>query len=447
MSYYRISILVFLIFSTTIAESQIITAVAGNDTAGYNGDGIPAISARIFGPCGLASDGSGNLFISDSHNNRIRCVNPAGVITTYAGTGSASYSGDGSSATTATLNNPSGIATDANGNVFVADYNNNCIRKISATGIIYTIAGNDSAGFKGDGGPATAAWLFGPTSVAVDKAGNIFIADNLNSRVRKVDTTGIITTIAGNGLTSFSGDGGPAINAELDARSVAVDNSGNIYIADYNSARIRKINTAGIIHTIAGNGSLGYSGDGGQATTAELYYPTGVSVDRYENVFIADLGDNCIRSINSEGIISTIAGNGTVGNSGNGGPATAAKLNAPIAVLADNAGNIYIADILSDVVREIAAYNNRTSLLNESSVHKLKIWPQPATRIFELSVSSLVNEPIEICLTTINAQEVMKTTGVTNTIKVMNTGVVSPGCYMITTKAKEWSCTEQVIIR
>jgi len=446
MSYFRYSVLVFLVFWTSLAYAQIIIAVAGNDTAGYNGDSGPAIAARLFGPGGVALDGSGNLFISDSHNNRIRCVNTAGIITTVAGTGYGSYSGDGGAATAATLNNPSGIASDANGDLYVADYNNNCIRKITSGGIISTFAGNDSAGYRGDGGPATAAWIFGPTSVAVDKSGNVYIADNLNSRVRKVDTSGIITTIAGNGLTSFSGDGGPAVSAELDARGVTTDNEGNIYIADYNSARIRKINTDGIIHTIAGNGSLGYTGDGGQATAAELYYPTGVAVDKYGNVFIADLGENCVRSINNEGIISTIAGNGTVGNSGNGGPATAAKLNSPIAVLADNADNIYIADILADVVREISAFNNQTASFSKMYSHLIKIWPQPSTGVFNMSVSSLLNEPVEIILTGIKGQEVMKITGVTNTVKIINAGVVPPGCYNVTTQAKEWSCTEQVTI-
>ena len=447
MSYFRYSVLVLLIFCSSLSEAQIINLFAGNDTAGFGGDGGPATSARLYSPGGVAKDPGGNIYISDSHNNRIRCVNTAGIITTFAGTGLSGYSGDGGSASLATLANPSGIATDLSGNLYVADYYNNCIRKISAAGIITTFAGNDSAGYKGDGGPATAAWLFGPTSVAADIAGNVYIADNLNSRVRKVDTTGIITTIAGNGLTSFSGDGGPAINAELDARSVAVDNSGNIYIADYSSGRIRKINNAGIIHTIAGTGSLGYTGDGGPATVAQLYYPTGVAVDRYHNVFIADEGDNCVRSINNEGIITTIAGNGTIGNSGNGGPATAAKLNAPITILADDADNVYIADIFSNVVREISAYNNHTSLLNEYTGHTMKIWPKPANGFFNLYVSSLVNEPVEIILTRTNGQQVMKTMGETNTGMVITTGIVSPGCYMITTHAKEWSCTEPVTIR
>ena len=215
-----------------------------------------------------------------------------GIITTIAGNGIAGYSGDGGLATNAELNNPYGVAVDSNGNIYIADTNNNRIRKVnSTTGIITTIAGNGTAGYSGDGGLATNAELYYPYGVAVDSNGNIYIADTYNNRIRKVNsTTGIITTIAGNGTAGYSGDGGPATNAQLNyPYGVAVDSSGNIYIADTDNNRIRKVNsTTGIITTIAGNGNPGYSGDGGPATNAELYDPSGVAVDSNGNIYIAD---------------------------------------------------------------------------------------------------------------------------------------------------------------
>jgi sugar lactone lactonase YvrE len=217
----------------------------------------------------------------------------------------------------------------------------------ASTGIITTVAGNGIPGYSGDGGPATSASLSGPSGVVVDATGNLLIADSSNYRIRRVDaSTGIITTVAGNGIRGFSGDGGPATSASLSPIGVAVDATGNLFIADTGNHRIRRVDeSTGIITTVAGNGIRGFSGDGGPATSASLNYPTGVAVDGSGNLFIADAANNRIRWVDaSTGIITTVAGNGMPDYSGDGGPATSASLNGPSGVVVDAAGNLFIAD-------------------------------------------------------------------------------------------------------
>ena len=308
----------------------IITTVAGNGRAFYSGDGGAATNAAWEDPFGVAVDASGNLFIVDSFNNRICKVGTDGIITTLAGNGIPGYSGDGGGATNAELNYPSGVAVDASGNLFIADTGNYRIREVRTNGIITTVAGNGTRGYSGDGGPATKAELDNPTGVAVDASGNLFIADSGNDRIREVGTNGIITTVAGNGTYGYSGDGGPATNAELwNPDGVAVDASGNLFIADQDNNRIREVGTNGIITTVAGNGTNGYSGDGGAATSAELSLAHGVAVDASGNLFIADSENSRIREVGTNGIITTVAGNGTQGYSGDGGAATSAELSYP----------------------------------------------------------------------------------------------------------------------
>ena len=335
------------------AQRGIITTVAGNGIIGDSGDGWAAMTAELYYPMGVALDASGNFYIVDG-NNRIRKVNTSGVITTIAGSGTAGYSGDGGAATAAELDNPAGVAVDAVGNVYIADNGNGRIRKVNISGVITTVAGNGTIGYAGDGGAATAAELYNAYSVAVDGSGNIYIADYGIGRIRKVNTSGIITTIAGNGIFGYSGDGGAATAAELNGPSgVAVDGSGNVYIAVDGDSRIRKVNTSGIITTLAGNGTLGFSGDGGAATAAELRNADVVAVDRSGNVYIADGYNQRIRQVNSSGFITTFAGNGTHGYSGDGGAATAAELNEPYGVAVDASGNVYIADSYNNRIRKV----------------------------------------------------------------------------------------------
>lgn len=322
-----------------------ITTVAGNGSFGFSGDGGPATSASLRWPQGLALDGAGALFIADSRSHRIRRVDSAGTITTVAGNGTAGFGGDGGAATGASLSGPLHVAVDAAGNVFIADVNNRRIRRVDSTGMIATVAGNGAFGFTGDGGPATSASLTTPRGVAVDTAGNLFVSDPGNKRIRRVDPAGTITTIAGSGIVGFSGDGGPATSASLaNAVDLAVDAEGRLFIADGDNQRIRRVDSAGTITTVAGNGSYAFSGDGGPAASASLARPLDVAVDGAGNLFIADVYDQRIRRVDPAGTITTVAGNGTYGFSGDGGPATSAGLRDPAAVALDSAGNLFILD-------------------------------------------------------------------------------------------------------
>jgi hypothetical protein len=354
----------------------IIATVAGDvyvntnrGYGGYSGDGGLAINAALWGPEGVAVDPSGNLFIADRGNDRIRQVGTDGIITTVAGNGTFGYSGDGGIATNAELRYPSGVAVDTSGNLFIADQFNNRIRKVGTNGIISTVAGNGINGYSGDGGPATSAELNYPAGVAMGAIGNLFIADSTNNRVRKVGTDGIITTVAGNGIGGYSGDGGTATNAELNyPQGVAVDTSGNLFIADQLNYRIRKVGTNGIITTVAGNGIGGYSGDGGAATDAGLYWPTGVALDASGNLLIADYGNNRIREVGTNGIITTVAGNGNSGYSGDGGAATDAELNYPGGVAVDASGNLFIGDTSNNRVRKVVFSTDQSPMLVLSNV-------------------------------------------------------------------------------
>jgi sugar lactone lactonase YvrE len=353
-----LSIMFFLVLSlVSFAQSGLISTAAGNGTAGFSGDGGPATAAQLRTPSDVAVDSAGNLYISEVGNRRIRKVTPTGVITSVAGNGNYGFAGDGGPAVGAQLSVPFSIAVDSAANLYIADTENYRIRKVlAATGMIVTVAGGGT-GALGDGGLATEARLQFPYGVAVDAAGNIYIADTGNQRVRKVSATnGRIYTIAGNGTAGFSGDEGPATAAQLDDPwDVAVDPAGNIYIADLNNQRIRKVSAAtGIITTVAGIGSYGFSGNDGPATEAQLYNPYGIAVDIAGNVFISDYGNIQVRKVlAASGVISAIAGNGTEGSSGDGGPATAAQLYGPWGVTLDSSGNLYVAETVNQRVRKV----------------------------------------------------------------------------------------------
>ena len=341
------------------AATGVITTVAGDGTSGFSGDGGPATSASLGGPSGVAVDASGNLFIADASNHRARRVDVStGVISTVAGNDSLGFSGDGGPATSASLNIPYGVAVDASGNLLIADTFNLRVRRVDAsTGVITTVAGNGTQGFSGDGGPATSASLNLPLGVAVDSSSNLLIASQFNNRVRRVDAaTGVITTVAGNGTPGFSGDGGPATGASLRGPSgIAVDASGNLFIADAFNNRIRRVDgSTGVITTVVGNGTFGFSGDGGPATNASLRFPVGVAVDASGNLFIADTSNRRVRRVDAAtGVIDTVAGDGTSGFSGDGGPATSASLGGPSGVAVDASGNLFIADTGNDRIRKV----------------------------------------------------------------------------------------------
>lgn len=310
------------------------------------------------------------------------------IISTIAGIDTFGFSGDGGQATSAEMGKPEGIALDGSGNIYIADVNNGRIRKISASGIITTIAGGGSNGL-GDGGPATDAELNAPYGLAIDTSGNIYIADCSNDRIRIVNISGIIRTFAGISFSGFSGDGGQATSAELNAPTgITSDNSGNVYIADWNNNCIRVVNTSGIISTFAGNRAYGYSGDGGPATSAEFYSPTDVDVDVLGNIYIADQHNDRIRIVNTSGSINTFVGNGynspnTGGYSGDGGSATDAELYLPESIAVDAMGNIYIGDELNNRVRKVTI---STGINEFASAHNpVAIYPVPNSGSFTIS--------------------------------------------------------------
>jgi NHL repeat len=296
------------------AATNTISTVAGRGSFGFSGDGGPATAAELAGPIGVAATPDGGVLIADKDNERVRRVSSAGTITRVAGNGIEGFSGDGGPATDAKLSSPTGVAATPDGGLLIADFGNSRVRYVTPAGTITTIAGNGTPGFSGDGGPATAAQLSYPFGLAVTADGGVLIADYGNSRVRYVTPAGTITTVAGNGSQGFSGDGGPATDAELKGPTgVAATPDGSVLIADQYNQRVRRVSPDGTITTVAGNGIEGFSGDGGPATAAQLSYPYGVAVTADGGVLIADYANYRVRYVTPAGTITTVAGNGTQG--------------------------------------------------------------------------------------------------------------------------------------
>jgi len=327
------------------AAAQTITSVAGNSSWGlvYN----------------VSLDAAGNLYAADSTKHQVYKIDALGSTTVIAGTGRAGFSGDGALATAAQLNGPIGTAVAPDGTVYIADNANDRIRKIAPNGIITTIAGS-VGGFAGDGGQASAARLNGPISLALDPAGNLYVTDVLNLRIRRIAVNGVITTIAGTGRFSLSGDGGPATAADAYPCWLAIGPDGSIYFTDDGDARsngnkrIRKVAPNGIISTVAGTGVAGFTGDGGPATAAQLRSAAGVAVDAGGNIFIAESFGQRIRKVDPSGKITTYAGTGTAGAGGDGGPAISAQFNFPYGGAVDSAGNFYVVDRSNFKIRKIS---------------------------------------------------------------------------------------------
>lgn len=367
-------------FNGTNMPGGIITTVAGNGANVSAGDGGRATNAAVNLPVGLAIDPSGNIFVAETVN-RVRKIGADGIISTVAGTGNPAnaFSGDGGYATNARVAQPIDVKVDAAGNIFFADCLNQRIRKIGTNGIITTVAGNGVSGYSADGVAATNAALQFPNALALDRSGNLFIGD-WTYRIRKVGADGVITTVAGTGIGGHSGDGGPATNAKIGAaESLHFDTSGNLFFVsfgEFNLTRIRKIDTNGIITTVAGNGAQGYSGDGGPATNAPLFEARSAAVDFCGSIFIASQGDvnsgpgthySSIRKVATNGIITKIAGNSSIynGYAGDGGLATNALLNSPRGITVDANGNLHFSDSLNNRIRKITrSFNDPSLVLN-----------------------------------------------------------------------------------
>ena len=392
-----------------ITPGGVISTYAGTGIAGYNGDNIAANTAELNYPTGITFDSAGNLVVADGLNNRVRKISPAGIITTFAGTGAAGYSGDHGLATLATFNQPFGLTYDAFGNLYITDIGNCVVRVVNTSNIINTYAGNGTCGFGGDNGPATSANLNFPRGMVTDSHGNLYIADTNNYRVREVSVAGKITTFAGTGVNGFSGDGGPATSAEVGApralafrnntvyisragknrvrmvplstriistyagsnfgydgdglpllssefaamNGILFDSTGALLVVDGGNNRLRKA-SGGVMKTTAG----GYIGDTKPATTASLVVPENIAFDKSGDYFIVESDGNRVRKVSSTGTITTIAGTGVSGYSGDGGLGTVATLSFPLGVAVDSSGNVFIADQFGLVIRKVDTLGN-----------------------------------------------------------------------------------------
>jgi len=430
-------------------QAQYIYTFAGNGygastgIGGYTGNGGLAYAAELNACSGVTFDGAGNVYIADRNNNVVRKVNTSGIISTFAGTGTAGYSGDNGPATLAKLNQPYGVASDAAGNVYIADYNNNVIRKVSTTGTITTYAGVGLPGYSGDIGPATAAGLNGPTGVAVDTTGNLFIADANNNVVREV-MSGSIYTIAGTGTHGYSGDGDFAVNAKLYYPvSVAVDPYDQLYIADFNNHVVRKIDTLGKISTFAGNGTVGHSGDGHPATMANLHNPAGVSVYGFGNVYISDEGNNAIRMVNSSGIITTFAGTFTNGYTGDGGLAVVAELSSPKGIAADGLNRLYIADFDNNVIRLVSTLTATPNVPTGTGT-EIKVYPNPSNGSFTIQVPGTGSDAT-ITITDVLGRIIdTRTTPATPSMQTLTINSIPAGSYIVKINSGDNTYRQQV---
>ena len=421
--------LAFSFFLASLLNAQIITTVVGNGQGAVSGNGGQALAAAVDNPTGISFDALGNMYIATT---TLRKVTTAGIITSIAGTGTNGFSGDGGPATAAKFYGIQDAVVDAAGNIFIADDNNYRIRKVDPQGIITTYAGIGIQGFSGDGGPASAAKLSGITDLAFDAAGNLYLADYANSRVRKITTAGIISTIAGNGTPGYTGDGGTAIAAELNGPSaLAFDALGNLYITDINNNCIRMVNTAGIISTVAGIGVAGYSGDGGPATAAKLYSPGAIVLDPTGNLYITEFQNDRIRMVNTAGIISTFAGTGVIGFSGDGGPAIAAKFRNPEGITIDAANNLYIADSYNNRIRKISlplvvTANSATicagSVTTLTATGAVTYYWAPATGLSATTGANVVANPMVTTIYTVTGVGAFGTTTATATSTITVNG-------------------------
>lgn len=445
-------LLLFIIICFKQINGQIISTIAGNGTFGYSGDGGLATSAKINIPYAVAVDDSGNVYIGDYGNNLIRKVTAStGIINTIAGSSNTAL-GDGGLATSAQLGEIYGVAVDKAGNVYIAGHNSNRIRKVTAiTGIITTIAGNGTAGYSGDGGLSTASILNTPQGVAVDSAGNIYISDTGNDRVRMINaSTGIIDTYAGNGsCCGATADGVIATTTRVIAPyGVAVDNLGNLYIVS--NRRIRKVTANGgiidgtsIITTVAGNGTNGNTGDGGLATAAKLSLPTGITVDRACNLYIADEGNNRVRKVAaSSGIISQFAGNGGSGYSGDGGLATSAQFDLIWGIASDTLGNIYIPDANNERIRKVTVSITTEISEAQNDSELITMFPNPTNNSFVIKANSIEKQNLQIV--DINGRLVFSQNLISvATIDVSN---LNEGVYFVSLKSNKGIANKRLII-
>ena len=436
-----------------VAPTGELRVLAGTGAPSFSGDSGPATAAQLSNPTGMGFDALGNLYVADSGNQRVRRIAPDGTIATVLGNGTAGFAVEFGNPAGAVLHSPHSVIADAAGAFYVADTGNNRVRKVQPGGNIFTYAGNGNASYFGDGGPVAQASINQPEGLAFDAAGNLYIADTLDNAVRKVTPAGVITTIAGTGLTGFGGDGGPAAHAILNRpRAVAVDAKGNVYVADTGNQRVRRVDPAGNIVTIAGNGATDFLPGDSAGTASSLSDPSGVAVDAAGNVYIADTGHNRIRKLFPSDAITTIAGfDGTCCYSGDGGLGVDAQLNQPTGLIVTGGGNIYIADSGNNAIRllrptaasvSVAAITNAASNLSGpvapgelvtlygagmDAVKKVTFNDIPARILY--STTSQVGAAVPYAVTGPTAQVTVETVTAVSSPFPVQVAAVAPGVF------------------
>lgn len=440
----KLLILIFCVFATNISRGQIITTIAGTGSEIYNGDSIIATTASLCTPDAIAFDSIGNIYITDGCHNRIRMVNTDGIMYNIAGTGNAGYNGDGIPASSAEVNYPTNILIDKGGNIYFYDDHNYRIRKIGIDRIITTIAGTGTNGYNGDNIPATTAQISTSGGLIIDKDGNIYFCDIVRNAIRKIGVDGIITSFAGTGVAGYSGDGGPATIAKLhNPFSLAQDKQGSFYIGEYTNYCIRKIDSMGIISTIAGTGHRGIPVDGDAATISALNFPSGLAVDNSGNVIFADVNNNVLMVIGTDGYIHKIAGTGAGGYNGDNILASLAELRAPSTPSIDAKGDIYIADWGNNRIRLIKNTVGVTSINNFA--YAFSVYPNPANSTINVNLNMIFTEPIKLSVSNLIGQFIIEFTITTNKDNEINLDVPD-GLYILTANTTNGPISQKITI-